>query len=572
MMTIKRCDKIYPIFNILLSSNILQFKYLLCLCVVLIHIISVSLTSVYSQMITANKDFIKDHTYKLGSDQFEGRGTGTEGETRAANYIANLLFSYGIFPIGDKDSYYQNIPMHGSYPKKSSKFILRVNETDNYLKLGEDYLIYKTGAETYIPNPIPLVFVGYGIIAPEFDYNDYLNVDVNNKAVVFLSGEPNSNDENFFNGSKPTVYSSPEAKQRIAISRGARGSIMIPIPDNGYRSDWKHLVQEFAFEYVTLAYSVSSHMSAMVNPSIAEIIFYGADHSYSDVLKMHDGGNVLSFNLQSRISFSGDFTERDFIGKNIIGMIEGQDENLKDTYVLLSAHYDHLGIGPQVEGDSIYNGVMDNALGVAALLEICRLYSKSATKPNRSIIFLFLTGEEKGLLGSVYFTDHPSRPLYKIIADINIDGVSAFDEINDIVGIGAELSSLGYDLVEFARASGLKVATIPEDYFYESEAVTRSDQFSFMKAGIPSILLSEGLNYKNTPYQEGLDRLIQWVKKIYHTPFDDLNQKLNFDAVQQHTQLIFDFSFRIANKTNPPQWNPGSPYINARLQSIAERR
>lgn len=522
--------------------------------------------------ITVNKENIREHTYQLGSDHYQGRGTGTEGESEAAKYITNFLHEYGILPIGDRMSYYQNIPMHGSYPQKSSRFILQVNNSDQVLKLGEDYLLYKTGAETYIPNPIPLVFVGYGIIAPEFDYNDYLSVDVQGKVVVFLSGEPYSEDEFFFKGTRPTIYSYPEAKQRIAISRGARGSIMIPVSEVGSRSDWEHWVKEFAFEHVTLAYTVSSNMSALINPAITNKIFYGSQYSYDNVLAMHNEGILSSFELQSRISFDGKFDERDFIGRNLIGMVEGRDNDLKDTYIILSAHYDHLGIGPEVKGDSIYNGVMDNALGVAALLEISRLFAELESKPKKSVIFLFLTGEEKGLLGSKYYIDHPSRPLYKTIANINIDGLAAFDEFKDIIGVGAELSSLENDLINVAQSFGLEVSSIPDDYFYESESISRSDQFSFMKAGIPSILLTEGLNYKNTTYQQGLDRLIQWTETVYHTPFDDLNQNLNFDAAQQHTLLIFKFSLLLANKTDPPQWNPGSPYINARLQSIAEKR
>jgi hypothetical protein len=522
--------------------------------------------------ITVNKENIREHTYQLGSDHYQGRGTGTEGESEAAKYITNFLHEYGILPIGDRMSYYQNIPMHGSYPQKSSRFIIQVNNSDQVLKLGEDYLLYKTGAETYIPNPIPLVFVGYGIIAPEFDYNDYLNVDVQGKVVVFLSGEPYSEDEFFFKGTRPTIYSYPDAKQRIAISRGACGSIMIPVSEVGSRSDWEHWVKEFAFEHVTLAYTVSSNMSALINPAITNKIFYGSQYSYDNVLAMHNEGILSSFELQSRISFDGKFDERDFIGRNLIGMVEGRDNDLKDTYIILSAHYDHLGIGPEVKGDSIYNGVMDNALGVAALLEISRLFAELQSKPKKSVIFLFLTGEEKGLLGSKYYIDHPSRPLYKTIANINIDGLAAFDEFKDIIGVGAELSSLENDLINVAQSFGLEVSSIPDDYFYESESISRSDQFSFMKAGIPSILLTEGLNYKNTTYQQGLDRLIQWTETVYHTPFDDLNQNLNFDAAQQHTRLIFKFSLLLANKTDPPQWNPGSPYINARLQSIAEKR
>lgn len=554
----------------------MKFRNLFYVYISLITILFNTLQFLLSQTtdtpITVNKENIREHTYQLGNDRYQGRGTGTEGESEAAKYITNFLHEYGILPIGERMSYYQNIPMHGSYPQKSSRFILQVNNSDQVLKLGEDYLLYKTGAETYIPNPIPLVFVGYGIIAPEFDYNDYLSVDVQGKVVVFLSGEPYSEDEFFFKGTRPTIYSYPEAKQRIAISRGARGSIMIPVSEVGSRSDWEHWVKEFAFEHVTLAYTVSSHMSALINPAITNKIFYGSQYSYDNVLAMHNEGILSSFELRSRISFDGEFDERDFIGRNLIGMVEGRDNDLKDTYIILSAHYDHLGIGPEVKGDSIYNGVMDNALGVAALLEISRVSAELESKTKRSVIFLFLTGEEKGLLGSKYYIDHSSRPLYKTIANINIDGLAAFDEFKDIIGVGAELSSLENDLMNVAQSFGLEVSSIPEDYFYESESISRSDQFSFMKAGIPSILLTEGLNYKNTTYQQGLDRLIQWTETVYHTPFDDLNQNLNFNAAQQHTRLIFKFSLLLANKTDPPQWNPGSPYINARLQSIAEKR
>ena len=530
----------------------------------------------FSQVInvktTVSSDSLKKHTYRLGSDDFRGRGTGTEGAAAAAEYIASKLNEYGIHPLGSSISYYQNIPMHGSHPLKSSRFILRINHSDTLLELGKDYLLYKTGAETYIPNPTSLVFVGYGIIAPEFDYNDYLSVDVQGKVVIFLSGEPYSEDENFFQGAKPTIYSYPEAKQRLAISRGAVGSIMIQAMHTGDQRNWAHWVQEFAFEQVTLAYTVSSNMSALLNPALATLIFSGSRYSYNDVLKMQSQGTISSFDLESQVSFIGEFEERDFVGRNLMGIAEGSDNNLKDSYIILSAHYDHLGIGPPVEGDSIYNGVMDNALGVSALLEISRNISQLEPKPKRSMIFLFLTGEEKGLLGSKYYTDHPARPLYKTVADVNIDGIAAFDEFRNIIGVGAEFSSLENDLVIVSKSLDLEVSSVPEEYFYESENISRSDQFSFMKAGIPSVLITEGLNYKNTTYQQGLERLIKWTEEVYHTPFDDLNQNLNFKAAAEHTQLILKFSLYVANKTEAPQWNPGSPYINAQLQSIAEKR
>jgi Zn-dependent M28 family amino/carboxypeptidase len=287
---------------------------------------------------------------------------------------------------------------------------------------------------------------------------------------------------------------------------------------------------------------------------------------------MQRNNTLTSFELQTKISFDGKFEERDFIGRNIIGMIEGSDDFFKDSFILLSAHYDHLGIGPPVKGDSVYNGVLDNALGVSSLMEICRIFSTSEVNTKRSIIFLWLTGEEKGLLGSSYYTDHPARPLHKTVAAINLDGIAAFEEFNDIIGVGSELSSLENDLIEVSSYSSLNIASMPDKYFYESESISRSDQFSFMKAGIPSVLITEGVKYKNTLYEQGIQRLIQWSENIYHSPFDDLSQEINFEASSQHTKFILDFAVYLGNKIDPPFWNPGSPYINARLQSIAEKR
>jgi len=543
---------------------------------ILSQLFLLSIHSLYSQSkishFNVDSSHIKRHVWSLGSDAFEGRGTGTRGESAAAEYISTYLADLGIIPMGDDKSFYQKIPMHGSRPQKSSQFLLSRSNSDTTLRFGQDYLLYKTGAETYIPNLTPLEFVGYGIIAPEYDYNDYQTVDVEGKIVVFLSGEPYSEDPEFFEGLKPTIYSYPESKQRIAISRGARGSIMIPISKDIKNYDWDYWKQQFAFEHITLAYTVTSHMSALLNPSLADHIFSGSGMTFDRVLEMHKKGKLSSFPLNSQISFSGDFEERDFIGRNIIGMIKGRDRELSDTYVIVSAHYDHLGIGPAVNGDSIYNGVLDNALGVAALLEISRNFSMSDLKPKRSLIFLYLTGEEKGLLGSNYYADHPVRPLYKTVAAINVDGIAAFEEFTDIVGIGAELSSLKNDLLNVAASQGLRVSSIPENYFYESESVSRSDQFSFIKAGIPSVLITEGVNYKNTSYEKGILRLIQWSNNVYHSPFDDLKQPLNFMATLQHTNLIYEFVSTIANKEEPPYWIPGSPYVNARLQSIAEKR
>ena len=516
-----------------------------------------------------DKDSLKKHIYYLGDDSLEGRATGTSGGRLAAEYISDQLGKLGIIPVGDNNTFFQSIPMHGSIPLKESVLRMYAGSRIHDFELGEDYLLYKAGAQTFLPEPVPLVFVGYGIIAPEFDYNDYQSVDVRGKIAVFLSGEPNSTDPEYFNGPNPTVFIHAEAKHRLAISRGALGSIMILNPAYDQHRRWKDWREEFAFEDVTLAYSATSQLSAVMNTKAATLLFQDAKISLHEILQSQN--EIASYPLAAKISFKGDFIEREFVANNVAGLWEGSDPKLRDTYVILSAHYDHLGIGPPVQGDSIYNGVMDNAAGVAAVLEIARAFSHAPERPFRSIIFLFLTGEEKGLLGSIYYTDHPIKPLYRTVANINVDGLAMFQKFNDVVGVGMELSSLGEMLSHECRELGLEISPIPRE-FSASESYFRSDQIAFAQAGIPSILVVEGFSYQNSTPLEGRVRQIEWLENYYHTPFDDLSQPLNFDAAIQHCNLIFRFCQYIANQEIEPQWKSGTPYINVRLQSIAEKR
>ncbi len=510
-------------------------------------------------------DSIRNHVMVLGDDKMQGRATGTAGAAMAAEYIAGKLEQYGIAVPPKSNGYYQEIPMHGSKTLPTSVLIINKQDTTVHLHLGKDFLMFKTGAETFTPRSFPLVFVGYGIVAPEYDYNDYHTVDVEDKIVVFLDGEPHSDNEMYFEGARPTLHSSPDTKQRVAISRGARGSILIPSPDG---VSWDNLVREFSFEDVRLAYTVSGHLSIVINP---DLLYLFIDNP-SDLFQMDEAGTMRSFNLAARMQFEGKFEERDFLGRNIIGFISGSDRIMKDTYLILSAHYDHLGIGPAVNGDSIYNGVSDNASGTAVLLEIARVFARLKNRPNRSLIFIFVTGEEKGLLGSTYYTDNPIVPLYKTIANINIDGAALFEEFKDIVAIGSEYSTLESDLKTVLSEINIGLSAIPEIFFNESESLVRSDQFAFAKAGIPSVLLIEGLHYLETGYKEGLKRMIDWNMKIYHSPFDDLNQPLNFRATRQYAEIVFKFALFLANNKSEPQWKDGIPFSTFRIRSMIEKK
>jgi hypothetical protein len=512
-----------------------------------------------------SKTDLEKHLSVLGHDSLGGRGTGSEGEWKAAVYLKNELEKIGI------KSFYQDIPLLGSIPMEDSRLILYVNEKPVVLSLNEDYLMYYTGEQTFIPNPIKLVFVGYGIVAPEFDYNDYQSVEVEGKIAVMLSGEPMSDDSNYFYGDRETIYSLPEAKQRLAISRGAGGCIIIPYKEDWTDADWESFKIQFAFENVILPYNVTNNLSLLFNPLNAEYLFSGSGAALKDIYLMHDENRMKSFSLNVKLSFDGVFKEREFISRNIVGMIEGNDPKLKDSYLIISAHYDHLGIGLPIMGDSIYNGVFDNAIGVAAVLELAKILKAEEKKLKRSAIFLFLTGEEKGLIGSTFYVDHPVVPLYKTIAAINVDGIAVFDEFKSVVGIGAEYSTLEWFFNKAVEVLDLKISAIPSQ-FQQKESFYKSDQITFAIAGIPSILTMDGIDYKHISREEGLRRFINYSENIYHTPFDDLSQDMNLNASIQHIELLYMSSYYLLTNDEEPVWKKDAPFLNARLRSIAEGR
>lgn len=526
------------------------------------------LKTFYSAFNSISAERIKNHLNVLADDSLEGRGVGNIGCNKAASYISTKFNEYNLKTTSQENTYYQNIPMHGSIPLKSSELIIYNYTNEHKLAFAEDYFLYRSGQQTFIPTPLPLIFVGYGIVAPEFDYNDYQSVDVVGKIVVYIDGEPYSEDENYFDGKYPTIYSYAESKRRIAISRGASGTIQIPL--NSFES-WEKIKNDFAFEDVTLAYSTSSNLSILINPEIVDLIFKNSPYTYSDIIKMNESNNIESFELNTRLSFKGEFKERDFLSPNIIGVIEGSDKELKESYLIISAHYDHLGIGPVINSDSVYNGALDNAIGVSVLLELAKTFSTLELKPKRSIIFIATTGEEKGLLGSSYYTDNPIVPLHKTIANINIDGVAMFRDFNSLVGIGSELSTLDDWLKITSEKYDLVLQTIPAQ-FKSVDAFNKSDQLAFALAGIPSILVLEGTKNKVKSETEVLESFIDYYLNYYHTPFDDLNQKIDFEAAVKHAKIIFDFAYNLVNSKEVPEWEEGSQFINARLRSIAEKK
>jgi hypothetical protein len=416
-----------------------------------------------------------------------------------------------------------------------------------------------------------MVFVGYGIVAPEFDYNDYADIDVRDRVVVYLPGEPPSQDPDFFFGALPTVYSTPEAKRRIALSRGARGSFLLPILDGDADAAWRRLAREFAFENLSLAYAVPTHLSGILNPALADWLFTSAINDWRAVREMESTGTIRSFYLPIRMSFDGRFRSRDVLSPNVVARLRGRDARVHDTAVVVSAHYDHLGIGPSVDGDQIYNGVVDNAIGVAGVLEIARVLSQVKPGPRRSVVFLFSTAEEEGLLGTQYFLDRPPLPLSRMVANVNVDGLAFQRPFSDVIGVGGQLSSLGRDLSAVARDLGLVIGQASPE-IWSSESFSRSDQAAFAEKGVPSILVNEGFSWHDLDPGEAEYRALRWLQEIYHSPADDLDQDLNWDAARLHAGVIAALVWRLANAREVPEWNPGVPYAYQRALTRATER
>jgi len=534
----------------------------------LIEVKPQSFDDFYRAVNSFESDSILKHLNFLASDSLQGRGLGTDGIEIASKYIANKFQQYGLKPNPKSNNYFQEIPMHGSLPLSSSELKLYNKDSVITLRYSQDYYLYKGGQQTYIPSPLEIVFVGYGIFAPEYDYNDYQSVDVTGKIVVYLDNEPLSDDPDYFNGRSPTHYSFAEVKRQIALSRGAAGTIIIPFENY---NDWNFVKRDFDLEDINLAYSVTSNLSLIINPECVNYIFKNSGYSFEDIVKMYNSHKMKSFELKTLLTFKGSFKERNFLEKNIIGILPGVDEKLKDSYLIISAHYDHLGIGISVNNDSIYNGALDNAIGVSVLLEIARVFSKFEVAPKRTIVFIAFTGEEKGLLGSTYYCDNPVFPLYKTIANVNIDGIAFFRDFKSIVGVGAEYSSLEDKLLETANRYQLTVEDIPDE-FNSINAFTNSDNYAFAFNGVPSILILEGIINKTKSREEVIDAFVDYYLNRYHTPFDDLNQNIDIIAAERHAKIIFDFCFSLSNSSIAPEWKKDSPFLKAKLRNIAEKR
>lgn len=486
----------------------------------------------------------------LANDGMEGRDTGSEGHRRAAAYVADEFEKAGLAPAGT-NGYIQPVKFKTRrlLEDKSSMALLR-NGKPEPLTLGED----ATLGLRIDPAPsidAPLVFVGYGLQVPEATFDDFADVDVKGAVVVFLSGGPST-----VPGALRAHYQSA-GERWAAISRaGGIGTITIPNPKSmdvpWARSTLARLKPAMALADASLDETAGQRFQATMNPAHADTLLAGSGHTLQELLAIADAGRPLPrFALPSRLKATVKVETGDVESQNIAGVLRGSDPTLRDEFVVLSAHVDHVGVGEPIGGDRIYNGAMDNASGVAAIIEVAKKLGETGAKPKRSLLFVALTGEEKGLLGSRYFVAHPAVPARAIVANLNTDMFLPLFPLKELMVLGIDESDLGGDIRAVAAARGLKVQADPEP---NRNRFIRSDQYNFIRAGVPALAMKVGYDEKTRE----ADIAGKWIAERYHAPSDDLDQPIDLSAAEGFVEVVRDLAVRIADRAERPKWNDAS--------------
>ena len=500
---------------------------------------------------------LRAHMAFLADDLLEGRDTGTRGFELAAKYVRAQFEEMGLKPGGVNGSYFQNIHFRKiELMRDQSSLTFTRDGSSRVLTLDKDYVLGGDPVSADTTAEGQVVFVGYGVSAPQFKYDDYAGIDVRGKIVATLYGAPSR---------LPTApgahFSSTEEKLRVAAAHGAIGLLSIWAGKTEERtpfSEYVRFTKGPALRWLDekgVPNDVQPQIRgyARISSSAAALLFEGAPKPWKDALHAAENNQAQAFPLSVTVSIHIVSRYSEVESQNVAAILPGSDPQLKSEYVVFTAHLDHLGIGEPVKGDSIYNGAADNASGTAALLEMARAFSLLPKAPRRSLLFLAVTGEEEGLLGSDYYAHYPTVPITQIVADINMDEVSFLYDFKDIVPLGGEHSSLGAVADDVARHMGLQVSPdpLPEEVYF-----IRSDQYSFILQGVPSLYIGEGLQTVD-PTLDGKKMQLDWENQRYHLPSDDMNQPLDFNATVKCTRVDLAVGYEVAQQTERPHWNKG---------------
>ncbi len=500
------------------------------------------------------------HIQFLADDKLQGRNTGSDGYTQAVKYVSSHFDTFGLKPGGTSG---------WEQPVKFETRTLVENESSATLTRdgnAEALKITQPAADVTLstvsePGTIsaPMVFVGYGLVIPEAKYDSLAGVDLHGKIAVYVNAPgPVVASPNLVSHLNSAVerWATLRAAGAIgvAIIANPRVTTVTPVPatPGAPAAAPATPAPTMSLAYPDMLETAGRKVAITITRAGGEKFFAGSGHTYDSIIKAATANEPLpAFDLPSTLQTKTTVTTGKVEASNVVGILPGSDPVLKNEYVIFSSHLDHLGVGRAVNGDSIYNGAMDNASGVASVLEVARLFKESGAKPKRSVIFLTVTAEEKGELGSRYFAAHPTVPVDKIVADINLDMFLPLYNLKVLEVQGLAESTLGDVIRAAAKDAGVEVQTDREP---EQNRFTRSDQYSFVRRGIPALAFKFGYEFGSPEEKIRTD----WVKNIYHKPADDLNQPIDKASAARFDRIIFDLVQRIANDPQRPHWNSDS--------------
>jgi Zn-dependent M28 family amino/carboxypeptidase len=514
-------------------------------------------------------DDLMEHIKVLASDAFEGRGPGTKGEELSIEYIADQFKKLGLTPGNPDGTYLQKVPLVGITTKQDAELRIKTADKDLNLKFGDDFVARTVRVVDKTSFDADMLFVGYGVVAPEYKWDDYKGMDVKGKVLIMLVGDPPVPDPKnpsklnpkMFGGKAMTYYGRWTYKFEIAAEKGAAGVLVVHETEPaGY--PWAVPRGSFNIENFDLV-AKDNNMSRVnvegwiTNERIRELL-KTAGLDFDSLKKASVRRDFKPVSLKAHATLTIENTLRRIQSNNVIAKLEGSDPAVKDEYIIYTAHWDHLGIGlPDSKGDKIYNGALDNASGSAGLIAIAKAFKAVPKPPRRSVLFLSVTAEEKGLIGSKYYAENPLYPLEKTAAVINMDGLNQWGRTSDVTVIGLGNSTLDDVLRQAAREQGrvLRADPEPEKGFYY-----RSDHFNFAKQGVPALDPSEGIDFIGKPAGWGKKKRDEYTANDYHKPSDEIKPDWDLSGAREDLQLLFTVGYRVANGTRYPEWKPGNEF------------
>jgi Zn-dependent M28 family amino/carboxypeptidase len=511
---------------------------------------------------------IRVHVRFLANDLLEGRGTGQRGGDIAAEYIATQFALSGLQPAGDNGSYFQKVPMVGitTVPEQTTFALVPASGPAMDLKYKDDYVANDETQGNSADIDAPIVFVGYGIEAPEYNWDDYKGLDVKGKVLLMFVNEPPSNDPNFFKGKALTYYGRWTYKYEQAARKGAVGALLIHREDlASYGWDVVRNSNSGEKSYLRDDSAPKLKTASWIQWEIARRLLASSGQDLDRLLQAAGSRDFKPIPLNSNLRAHIVSKVRPFESNNVVGLLPGSDPALKNQAVVYSAHYDHLGIRPEQPGDKIYNGAADNATGCGILLELAHAFGTSQTRTKRSILFASVTAEEQGLLGSKYLGLHPPVKAGSLTLGLNFDDVPPIGDPEEVEVSGAERTSFYPTVEQVAGAFGLQ---IKPDSRPEAGHYYRSDHFSMARVGVPSFSVNEGMKYAGHPLGWGEQQAKDYVEHRYHQPTDEYQPSMDFTGDAKIARFGFALGWNAANLPNLVQWQAGDEFEAVRKKSM----